>query len=163
MAAIYIEVLGGFTARTESGRPVIFGTRKAAALFAYLAFEPERSHGRAELYGLFWGEYGEEQARGNLRYALTDIRKGLGEYRTILSTERDAVCLKAEDVALDASEFERLAHSRVRAELRQAARLYTGDLLAALDIRAPPSTSGWRVNVRDFAAFSSRRSVAFSR
>lgn len=137
MATIHIEVLGGLSVRTESGRPVIFGTRKAAALFAYLAFEPGRSHGQAELYGLFWGEYGEQQARGNLRYALTDIRKGLGESCTILSTERDAVCLKAEGVALDASDFERLAHSHMEAELRQAAGLYKGDLFAALDIRAP--------------------------
>ncbi|ESZ11308.1 tetratricopeptide repeat protein [Mesorhizobium sp. M0923] len=137
MAAISIEVLGAFSVRTESGRAVIFGTRKAQALFAYLALPPGRRHGRAALYGLFWGECEEEQARGSLRYALTDIRKGLVEYRTILTAERDAVSLQADGVVVDALEFERLARSRVPAELRQAAALFKGDLLATLEIHAP--------------------------
>ncbi|MFC0808985.1 BTAD domain-containing putative transcriptional regulator [Ensifer sp. P24N7] len=106
-------------------------------MFAYLAFNPGRSHGRTQLYGLFWGECGEQQARGSLRYALTDIRKGLGQYRTELSTERDRICLKPENVTVDASEFEHLARSHVPSELRRAAVLYRGDLLADVEIRAP--------------------------
>ncbi len=137
MAAISIEVLGAFSVRTESGRAVTFGTRKVQALFAYLALPPGRRHGRAALYGLFWGECEEEQARGSLRYALTDIRKGLGEYRTLLTAERDAVCLQPDALAVDVLEFERLARSRVPSELRQAAALFKGDLLAALEIHAP--------------------------
>ena|GEM_PF-6984700 len=138
MAALHIEVLGGFNVQSESGGPINFATRKARALFAYLACEPGRSHSRTQLYGLLWGECEEHQARGSLRYALTDIRKGLGEYRTALSTERDWVCVKPDHVAVDALEFERLARSHVPSELRRAAALYRGDLLADVEVRAPP-------------------------
>src|SRR3712207_5756605 len=78
MAALHIEVLGGFSARTECGRSIAFAIRKAQALLAFLALAPGYPHARASLHGLLWGEREEEQARGSLRYALTDIRKGLG-------------------------------------------------------------------------------------
>ena len=137
MAALHIEVLGGFTARTEGGRTVPLATRKAQALLAYLALAPGRAHARASLYGLLWGDREEEQARGSLRYALTDIRKGLGEHHGVLRTERDVVYLQADAVRVDAAEFERLARSDVPAALEQAVSLYKGDLLAGMAIRAP--------------------------
>lgn len=136
MAALQIEVLGGFSARAESGRAIAFATRKAQALLAYLALTPGRAHARASLYGLLWGDREEEQARGSLRYALTDIRKALGEHQDVLCTGRDIVYLQADAVTVDAAEFERLARSDMPAALRQAASLYRGDLLAGLEIRA---------------------------
>ncbi|WEX79433.1 hypothetical protein PYH37_006342 (plasmid) [Sinorhizobium numidicum] len=136
MAALRVEVLGGLDVQTESG-PIGFATRKALALFTYLALDAGRTHGRTQLHGLLWGDCEDRQARGSLRYALTDIRKALGQYRTALCTDRDRVSLKPEDVAVDASEFERLARSQVPAELRRAVALYRGDLLTGVEIRAP--------------------------
>ncbi|WP_292473627.1 BTAD domain-containing putative transcriptional regulator [Mesorhizobium sp.] len=136
-AALHIEVLGGFTARTESGSTVSLGTRKAQALLAYLALTPGRVHARTSLYALLWGDHEDEQARGSLRYALTDIRKGLGEHHPVLCTERDVVYLKPDAVIVDAVEFERLTRSDIPAAVKQAVSLYRGDLLGGMAIRAP--------------------------
>ena len=140
--------------RGRQNRP--FATRKAEALLAYLALAPGRAHARASLYGLLWGDREEEQARGSLRYALTDIRKGLGDHHGVLRTERDVVSLKADAVTVDAVEFERLARSDVPAALEQAVSLYKGDLLAGLQSAPQHSKSGSRWSESGSAASLSR-------
>src|SRR3972149_1929213 len=66
-----------------------FETRKAEALLVYLACN-RRAFPREVLADLLWDERSQQQAQSNLRVALTDLRKHLGDYVTI---DRDAAAL----------------------------------------------------------------------
>ena len=62
MAELRIALLG--PPRVElDGAPIEVDTRKAIALLAYLAMQPER-HGRDAVAGLLWPDYDTEHARG---------------------------------------------------------------------------------------------------
>ncbi len=76
-ARLKLTVLGGFQAQLEPGRALVLPTKKAQALLAYLALPPGRAHPREKLATLLWGDMADAQARGNLRHALSRIRKAL--------------------------------------------------------------------------------------
>ena len=61
MAYLRLQLLGGFALRSAlSGAPIpLVAARKPALLFAYLALQPGRPHGREQLAGLFWGDSDE--------------------------------------------------------------------------------------------------------
>lgn len=58
---------------TRGGEPVTgFVSAKAQALLCYLAVD-QRTHQRAALAGLLWGELAEEKAATGLRVALSNL------------------------------------------------------------------------------------------
>src|SRR3954468_11166448 len=59
-----------------------FKTAKAEGLFYYLAVT-QRTHSRAALATLFWGDMAESKARVNLSKALSELREQVGDYVTI--------------------------------------------------------------------------------
>lgn len=61
----------------KDGQPVILPSRPYQSLLAYLLLNPNRSHRREKLAGLFWPTTSESNARSNLRHALWRIRKAL--------------------------------------------------------------------------------------
>jgi len=67
VAALKIELFGGFAGRLGNGEALTLKGRKTQALLACLALEPGVAHSRERLTGLLWGGRGEEQARGSLR------------------------------------------------------------------------------------------------
>ncbi len=108
-------------------------TRKVKSLFAYLVMRRDRAHPREELAELLWGELGPESARNNLRYALSALRRVLGEHLTI---ERGWVRFSSTRYALDVEAFERLIEQGRQAEgearleaFRRAVELYDGGFL----------------------------------
>ncbi len=70
-------MLGGL--RAECGEITItrFRTQKTGWLLAYLAYYLKRVHPREELAGRFWPDAGIEEARTNLRTALSSLRRQL--------------------------------------------------------------------------------------
>jgi DNA-binding SARP family transcriptional activator len=72
-----LTLLGGFEAQLDNGAGLVLPTRKAQALLAYLALPTGRAHLREKLASLLWGDMPDAQARGNLRHALSRIRKAL--------------------------------------------------------------------------------------
>lgn len=56
-----------------------FMSNKVLLLLCYLALNPS-AHSREKLAGLFWGDMPERKAKSNLRQALHDISKRVGEY-----------------------------------------------------------------------------------
>lgn len=115
---------------------------KALALLVYLVLTGV-PHGRSVLAGLFWGDLPEEQARANLRQALTRLRKAVGAHVVIdhgsvawdheLPHQIDALTF---DTLWDAVERHRHRHAErcsvCAGQLRQLAALYTQPLLADL-------------------------------
>ncbi|HEU4783064.1 MAG TPA: AAA family ATPase [Ktedonobacterales bacterium] len=135
--------------------PATIDTRKALALFVYLAVT-RRPHTRDAIAGLLWPDYDQAHARATLRRTLSPLHRLLGE--GYLSIEREMLALRA-DAALwsDVGEFETLlAHcqthghdeSVVCAEclplLSQASELYTDGFLAGFALRDSPAFDDWQ-------------------
>jgi DNA-binding SARP family transcriptional activator len=62
-------------------RPVTgFKSNKVRALLIYLTVEAERPHRREVLAGLLWPEWPDREALSNLRYALSNLRRIIGDH-----------------------------------------------------------------------------------
>jgi predicted ATPase/DNA-binding SARP family transcriptional activator/Tfp pilus assembly protein PilF len=91
-----------------------FQTQKTAALLAFLALWPTRSHGREFLVDLFWPDTDPEKGRRSLRVALTSLRRQLEPpgvpTNMVLIADRNTVRLNYPGgVWTDVAEFETLA------------------------------------------------------
>src|SRR5512144_2310541 len=104
MVPLQLNLLGGFEARL-GGESVIVARRKAQALLAYLALEPERPHLRDKLAALLWGETSNGQARHSLRQALLAIKQAVPQ-RDIVSLSSDTVTLNHVGLHIDVLAFE---------------------------------------------------------
>ena len=134
MARLTLRLFGGFQARFGE-RSLVFPTRKAQALLAYLAVRPEQDYTRNKLAAMFWGGAGREQARQSLRQGLSALRSSVAPFRPgILVVEGDRVALNQSAIDVDVTEFERLAVRQTPRDLERAAVLYAGDLLDGVDI-----------------------------
>jgi len=109
--ALSISLLGPPQIRLE--RELISDLRsdKALALLAYLAVESDRAHRREKLAGMLWPDYTEASARGNLRRALADLRRAIGDHQATppyLDTTRQSIQFNtASDYWLDVDAFTR--------------------------------------------------------
>jgi DNA-binding SARP family transcriptional activator/predicted ATPase len=79
MAHLSLSCLGPFQV-TLDGQPVTgFKSNKVRALLAYLAVEADRPHSRELLAGLLWPDWPDRDALSNLRYALSNLRRVIGD------------------------------------------------------------------------------------
>ena len=134
-----IRTLGGLNIQRD-GQPLTgLASRKVEALLAYLACAG-RPRPRELLAELLWEERTQERAMGNLRVALSSLRKRVGPYVTI---SREEVGINPEaDVWLDVLLLEQaLSAARGRASplsepliarIEDALTLHQGDFLAGL-------------------------------
>ena len=72
-----VTLLGDFQARIGRGPPLRLRTRKAQALFAYLALPPGQPHSRDKLAALLWDDGSQPQARSRFRETLFALRRAL--------------------------------------------------------------------------------------
>jgi len=100
VAALRLNLLGGFELLSGSGAPVSLPPRKAKALLAYLALGGSRPHARDKLAALLWADCGDAQARTSLRQALAAIRKSLGEDDCI-EADTQTITTRPEALAVD--------------------------------------------------------------
>src|SRR5713101_9819328 len=138
-ARLKLTLLVGFQAQLEAGAALVLPTRKAQALLAYLALPLGQAHPREKLATLLWGDMQDAQARGNLRLALSRIRKALPRAaRPGMVLDGPSVALDPSVVDVDVARFERLVADGRPAALEQIAGLYRGDLLAGLALAERP-------------------------
>ncbi len=131
MALLYLDLLGGFGCRTATGSAVGFPTRKVRALLAYLALNAARGQRREQLAALFWDDRSEAEARANLRKTLSRLREALpAAARDCLIADAGGIALRADEIEIDALQFERLAADGTPETLERAAILHRGPLLA---------------------------------
>ncbi len=108
-ARLKLTLFGGFQAHLEGGSAVAFSTRKTQALLAYLALPLGQAHPREKLATLLWGDMQDAQARGNLRHALSRIRKALPQTAgAVILLDGPSVSLDPSVVDVDVALFERL-------------------------------------------------------
>src|SRR4051794_8346102 len=135
---IDVRLLGPPTVAVD-GAPVVFDTRKALALVAYLALS-DLSRPRDLLADLLWGEGDVQHARGALRRTLSAIRSSVGA--DCLEADRNTVALRrGRDVRVDV----RVARDAVaEGNLELAASVHGGEFLEGLRVTGAPAFEGWQ-------------------
>jgi DNA-binding SARP family transcriptional activator len=158
MPALTLALLGPPQVACADGAAVAFRSRKHLALLAYLAVEQRHSHSRDTLLGLLWPEATEDAARSNLRVALADLRRLLGEQDApfLLASRHSVQFAPASDHVLDVAAFtsplaECAGHAHAApancdacmARLAQAVELYRGDFLAGFVLPDSAAFEEW--------------------
>src|SRR5262245_2767468 len=137
MAHLELTLLGGFGARVDT-RSLVFPSRKARALLAYLAVPTGRPHSRDKLAALLWGDTAEPQARNSLRQCLFGIRRVLVAHRVrALVVDGESVALDQTAVRVDVAVFDRLVAEGSLASLSRARSVYRGPFLDGLLLHEP--------------------------
>jgi len=137
--ALQVNLLGGLQVCPDGqGEALVFPTRKAAALLAYLACPPGRAHARNKLAALLWSDRPDTQARASLRQELYALRRELSPFEPkALRLQGDSVTLEGASVEVDVLHFRRLVSDGTPTSLEGAVALYQGDFLEGLAPDAP--------------------------
>ncbi|CAG1008964.1 hypothetical protein BURK1_03598 [Burkholderiales bacterium] len=143
--ALRVRLLGPMTVIRDGAALALPASRKARALFAYLAVAP-RAVARSQLCELLWET--PSDPRGELRWCLSKVRSIVdgGERRRVITRE-DTVGLDLADCSVDATEIARAADEGIEtlAPERQRAlsALFGGDFLEGLEIGRSPAFDAW--------------------
>lgn len=139
---LQVSLIGGATFE-YAGRDIGLRNRKGRAMLAYLALSDTGEEQRERLAGLFWSEFGEQNARTTLRQAVHELREGmLAAGCTVLQGTRTAVGLRPGSFRVDVAELlAAVAGREVPDLLLREARL-AETLLAGFD-DLDPSFHGW--------------------
>jgi predicted ATPase/DNA-binding SARP family transcriptional activator len=157
-----LSLFGAPHVARADGTAITFRSRKHLALLVYLALEQRHSSSRDTLLALLWPEADEEAARNNLRVALADLRRALGEGSFLQTTRHTVQFDPASDHTLDVLAFQELfdasrAHSHESLEtcaaclarLEQAVALYRGDFLHGFNLPDSSAFEEWALVVRE--------------
>ncbi|MBC7227026.1 MAG: tetratricopeptide repeat protein [Thermoflexales bacterium] len=161
MPRLALTVLGSLAITLDDQPVAHLESDKVRALLVRLALEPERAFRRETLSALLWPEAAPPQAAQNLRQALYNLRRTLGE-PFFLVTPQTVQFNATADVAIDALTWRHLwdetqMHRHRRREtcrpclerLAQAAALYRGDLLAGFALKDCPAFDDWMAIERE--------------
>jgi len=166
MPRLKLNVLGPLQIALANTPIAKLESDKTRALLVYLAVESARAHRRAALIGLLWSEAPEETARHNLRQALFNLRRALGDHTAnppLLFITRDEIQFNpASDHSLDLAEFdtrltacERHAHVNIEtcalcaARMQQAVDLYRGKFLQEFFLEDSAEFEEWALARRE--------------
>lgn len=158
MTRLTIRTLGPFQVHLD-GEPVTrFDSDKVRGLLAYLALESERPHRREKLAGLLWPDFPERSARTNLRSALANLRKVIGDQAVepnFLLVDRQTIQFNREsDYELDSDKFNKLVgtgneHFLDQEQLEQAISLYSGDFMEGFSLPDSSIFEEWILVTRE--------------
>ncbi|NIO72251.1 MAG: tetratricopeptide repeat protein, partial [Anaerolineae bacterium] len=158
MAHLLLSLLGPFQV-TLDGEPVTsFESDKVRALLAYLAVEADRPHHREVLAGLLWPDWPDRAARTNLRNALANLRKAIGDRQAtppfLLITRETIQFNTASDYWLDVTAFTEMVeadktHPSAIDQLEQAVALYRGSFLEGFSVGDSPAFEEWALFTRE--------------
>ncbi len=157
MARLEIRLLGGFDVRRDGVEVRGFESRNGRALLAYLALlGPAGETTRDRVSALLWPDEAESAGRQNLRQALYNLRRTLGDgelpaERRLIDAGRGVVRLNPEaDCWLDVVDLRRAVAGglnngdcRDPRLLDEAVRLYRGPLLEGLYVDSSPEFETW--------------------
>jgi DNA-binding SARP family transcriptional activator len=144
MPQLDVRLLGSLQLKQDGQKSLTgFKSNKVRALLAYLVVEATRPHQRRRLAALLWPEISESKALTNLRYALSNLRKVIGDHAAqppyLIITPQTIQYNQDSNTLVDVNEFERSvklaqAHPLDIDSLHQAAELYRGSFLEGFAI-----------------------------
>ena len=145
-----IQLLGSPSVRFANGLTPTFKTAKAEGLLYYLT-ATRRTHSRAALATLFWGDMEESKARVNLSKALSDLREQVGEYVTIATqtVAFNAALPYRLDVEIFVTATAAKQADQSLGSLQAAIDLYQGDFLDGFHVRNAPEFEQWLAAERE--------------
>ena len=149
MARLEIRLWGRFEVRRKGSELQGLRSDTAKALLALLAAEPGRHWPRAVVAELLWPDRPHGGALGNLRHALSVLRKALDD-SAVLAADRTTIALDPkQDVWIDLVEFGDLAHTPHQSQdalsaWHRAAELWRGEFLEGLQPAASAEWEDWR-------------------
>lgn len=158
MARLNIYSLGTFRVELDGREVRGFESDKVRLLFLYLAIESKNSHRREKLATLFWPDRPEKDSLTNLRRALANLRKTIGDRQAqppFLSITRQTLQLHPQaSVWLDAAELTAASnHKQADPQtLEAAAALFGGDLVEGLNTRGCLLLDEWLLLQREHLA-----------
>jgi predicted ATPase/DNA-binding SARP family transcriptional activator len=161
-----LDVLGSLQITLPNGTMAKLESDRARALLAYLAVQADQAHRRDALIGLIWSDLSEEAARHNLRQALFNLRKAIGDHHAkppYLFITRDEIQFNpASKYKLDLAEFdahlaacESHTHTNIEActvcapRLQQAVDLYRGKFLQEFFLDDSAEFEEWALTHRE--------------
>ena len=143
MSQLQIRLLGQFQVRLDEGGVTNFVSDKARALLAFLAVEGRTPQRRETLANLLWPDNNETRARGNLRCALANVRKVIGDTQAqtpFLSVTRHDIKIHPESNAWVDVDILSRVHSIATPSIENipqfdaVLRLYTGEFLMGFNL-----------------------------
>jgi DNA-binding SARP family transcriptional activator len=154
MAKLEISLLGPFQVQLNGAPVTAFESVKVRALLAYLAAEADRPQRRETLATLLWPDWPQKSALSNLRYALADLRKVIGDRdaqppflhvtRASLQLNRDA------DLLVDVIEFEATNQQSSIKNLKSAIALYHSPFLDGFSLPDSAPFEEWLLAKREY-------------
>jgi DNA-binding SARP family transcriptional activator len=149
MAELTVSLLGPPRFERDGQLVPELTSAKAQALLAFLLVSG-KPISRPALATLLWGEMPEKSARGNLRQALTRLRKATDQ---ALRVDGQWVSLRAGNgLSVDCDAFARTladAAAATDAALKDALKLYRGEFLADFQIQEAPEFDAWTATERE--------------
>ena len=158
MATFMLHLFGPFRASRADGGVVAFPSKKAVALLAYVAAQPDRAHDRGRLARLFWPELPERSAQNNLRVTLARLRALAGRGPLFEGGAGTVRLAPGDTLHSDVAEFERLlaataAHdherragcAECRLRLLELDAIYRGPFLEDLELPECHGFETWHV------------------
>lgn len=151
------NILGGVRITWQGKKLTDFATQKVLGLFCYLLDHRHQSISRDRLITMFWGEFPENQARYNLRYALWNIRKlfkEIDERLEPIDATRNECQLNSNfpiitDVQLFEEDFLAPIGKERLPSLIRAAELYRGKFLDGFTLRNLEEWEEWLYHRRE--------------
>jgi DNA-binding SARP family transcriptional activator/predicted ATPase len=152
MAHLSLSLLGSFQVTLAEETVTSFEADKVRALLAYLAVEADRPHRRDSLVGLLWPDWPDRTARTNLRNALANLRKAIGDRNAtppFLLISRETIQFNtASDAWVDVAAFTKLLEVKVSPQqtirqLEEAVALYRGNFLEGFHVKGSAAFEDW--------------------
>jgi predicted ATPase/DNA-binding SARP family transcriptional activator len=154
MAKLEIFLLGPFQVLLNEASVTAFESLKVRALLAYLAAEADRPQRREALAALLWPDWPQKSAMSNLRYALADLRKVIGDRDAqppFLLITRDSLQLNQDaDLLVDVSEFATRDPQSTILNLQSVISLYRGPFLEGFSLPDSAPFEEWLLAKREY-------------
>jgi DNA-binding SARP family transcriptional activator len=154
MEGLRIKVFGGIQVLL-GGETIEFSRHKATALLVFLAVTGERQS-RDALATMFWPENTQARTYANLRQAIWEIRRSIGD-KWLEVTRESLQIIPSDNLWIDVAEFYALINKAKKhvhprgmvcehclSNYKQAADLYNGDFLAGFTLRDSPEFDNWQ-------------------
>lgn len=158
MEQLTIRLFGSFQLLRGEKAMDVFESNKVRTLFAYLVVETEHPHHRRKLAALIWPEIPESHALASLRYALSNLRKVIGDHSAqppyLKITVQTLQFNTQSYYRLDVDDFEKYANLAQYnpldfSSLTRAAELYNGRFLEGFSIPDSPALEDWLLLKRE--------------